>query len=273
MRRDGGSRDRGRKLRPEPVVAEGTPSSEASLERLIEDEDLGLEVLHPGGLETTAELAALCEIGPESRVLDVASGTGESACFLAGRFGAPVTGLERSSTMIRRARAKARDRGRSARFVRGDAHDLPFGAGSFEAAICECTLSLLDQARALPEMVRVVRSGGHIGFHEICWKEGTPEEMKRRLYELEGEWPRTLREWEKLMAGCEVTDVHAFDRSSLIPGWMKRSRRELGARGLLAAGARVIREWGVGGLRRVLESERIFRSEYLCYGMVVARKT
>ena len=47
-----------------------------SLETLIEDLDLGLEVLHPGGLEITRELAQLCRIGRGARVLDVASGTG-----------------------------------------------------------------------------------------------------------------------------------------------------------------------------------------------------
>ena len=52
------------------------------LENLIESEDLGLEILHPGGLDITKELAELCNIGKDALVLDVASGTGKSACIL-----------------------------------------------------------------------------------------------------------------------------------------------------------------------------------------------
>ena len=54
-------------------------SQELSLERLLEDEDLGIEVLHPGGLDITRELASMCGIGKGTTVLDVATGTGEGA--------------------------------------------------------------------------------------------------------------------------------------------------------------------------------------------------
>jgi hypothetical protein len=52
-----------------------------SLEKLIETIDLGLEVLHPGGLEITRELAMLCHIGHQAKVLDVASGTAKVLVF------------------------------------------------------------------------------------------------------------------------------------------------------------------------------------------------
>lgn len=53
-----------------------------SLEMLVESGDLGLPVLHPGGLATTRELAEFCHVRPGKQLLDVASGTGESACWL-----------------------------------------------------------------------------------------------------------------------------------------------------------------------------------------------
>jgi len=56
-----------------------------SLENLLISEEIGLEILHPGGLEITRDLAQLCHIG-RVNVLDVASGTGESAFFLAKNF-------------------------------------------------------------------------------------------------------------------------------------------------------------------------------------------
>ena len=74
-----------------------------SLEGLVETGMLALESLHPGGLETTRQLAELCNIQRGTVVLDVASGTGETACFLARTFGARVVGVDRSGEMIRRA--------------------------------------------------------------------------------------------------------------------------------------------------------------------------
>ncbi len=98
-----------------------------SLEEILEKEDLGIEVLHPGGLEITKELAELCGINRKSKVLDVACGTGESACFLSETFGCEVVGVDASPIMIEKAKKKAKMRGveRKTTFILADAHKLP----------------------------------------------------------------------------------------------------------------------------------------------------
>lgn len=53
-----------------------------SLEGLVEAGMVKLESLHPGGLDMTREPARLCNIRKGSKLLDVASVTGETACFL-----------------------------------------------------------------------------------------------------------------------------------------------------------------------------------------------
>lgn len=247
------------------------PGKGASLERLIESEDLGLELLHPGGLEITRELARLCGIDRGTSVLDVACGSGESACFLAETLGADVTGVDASERMVARARKKAEAGELDVRFQRADAHRLPFPDGVFDVAISECTLSLLEKDRALAEMVRVTRPGGRVGIHEICWKETAPAELRERLVELEGERPETLDGWRSLLERSGLEDVRAYDRSALMPRWMRDTRRRLGLRGRLRISWIVLRRWGPRGLRRVLESERIFASEQLGYGLVVGR--
>ena len=68
----------------EPVV------NRPSLEGLVETGMLKLESLHPGGLDLSRELAELCKVQEGDDVLDVASGTGETACFLAERFAVRV---------------------------------------------------------------------------------------------------------------------------------------------------------------------------------------
>jgi SAM-dependent methyltransferase len=245
---------------------------EASLESLIETELLKVQSLHPGGLELTEELAELCQVGRGTEVLELACGTGESACFLAERRGARVVGLDRSPHMIRRAEQKARAKGLEVEFREADARHLPFPDAAFDVAICECTLCLLDKQQVLGEMVRVVRPGGHVGMHDACWRENTPDALKQTLAEIEGERPETLDGWRQLFTRAGLAEIQAVDKSSLIPRWMKESRAQLGPIGQLVLAWKIIRRWGIRGLRRILRSERVFSSEQLGYGIVVGTR-
>jgi SAM-dependent methyltransferase len=247
---------------------EGRPS----LESLIEGEDLGIETLHPGGLDITGELAGLCEIRPGSAVLEVASGRGESARFLAWKFGAQVVGLDRSQAMIARSVAKGGALGPEVSFLRADAHHLPFPDDSFDTAVSECTLCLLDKARVIAEMTRVVRPGGHVGMHDLYWEVGAPEGLQRTLVEIEGERPETLEGWAALFRAAGLTEIAAIDKKELISRWMRACRKQLGWRGRLALALKAMRRWGVGGLWTILRSERVFSSAHLGYCLVVGTK-
>jgi SAM-dependent methyltransferase len=113
-----------------PTIANRVPSepkeAQASLEQLLEGGVLQAEILHPGSLEITKELAALCQIGSGLRVLDVASGSGEAACFIAETFQGTVVGVDGSEFMVERARRKAGQRKLNVEFQQSDAHNLPF---------------------------------------------------------------------------------------------------------------------------------------------------
>lgn len=243
-----------------------------SLEALIETGMLRLDSLHPGGLSLTRELIELCNVTRDARVLDVAAGTGETACLLAERFGARVTVVDRSPAMVRQAEAKARERGLAVECRVADAHSLPFGDGAFDAVMCECTLCFLDKDRVLGEMVRVVRPGGRVGMHDLCWRDGAPEGLKRSLADLEDERPETLDGWQRLFAGAGLADVVAIDKSALKARWMRDSHRALGLLGEVGLGLRIIRRWGLSGLWTVLRSERVFSSTQLGYAIVVGTR-
>lgn len=144
------------------------------------------------------ELANLCHIEKGTRVLDVASGTGESAYYLAAMLDCYVVGVDYSPTLLGRARKKTNDRQLGVEFKQGDDHNLPFADNSFDIVISECALCLLDKERAIREMVRVTRPGGYVGIHDICWKESIPDDVKHKLGELEGERPETLKGWKEL---------------------------------------------------------------------------
>jgi SAM-dependent methyltransferase len=243
-----------------------------SLESLIETEAIGVESFHPGGLESTRELAERCWIGKDTRVLDVASGTGETACFLVDELGAQVTGVDLSDHLLRRAREKAAQRSLAIEFLKGDAHELEFPDNAFDAVISECTLCLLDKVTALREMVRVTKPGGRVGIHDVCWQADTPDRLKERLEKLEGESPETLQGWALLFERAGLVDIQVVDKPALMPKWLRSVRKALGLVGQLKVFSRVFRLWGVAGLAGVLQSENIFRSRYVGYGIIVGTK-
>jgi ubiquinone/menaquinone biosynthesis C-methylase UbiE len=247
-------------------------ASQASLDDVVEAGMLKFGSLHPGGLELTRELAGLCHIQKGAKVLDVASGTGETACFLAERFAARVYGVDHSDHMILRAEAKARTKGLEVKFSRGEAANLPFGDAEFDAAICECTLCFLEKERVLGEMVRVVRPGGCVGMHDLCWQEGAPDGLKRTLAEIEDEEPETLAGWRGLFSQAGLVQIHAVDKSEEMSLWIQEARKQLGLTGQLILALKIVRRWGLRGLWRVLKSERVFASEFLGYGIVVGTK-
>jgi demethylmenaquinone methyltransferase/2-methoxy-6-polyprenyl-1,4-benzoquinol methylase len=92
-------------------------------------------------------------IPPGSRVLDVATGTGLVARQLIRR-GCDVVGLDQSDEMLRHAKDRTRA-------VLGQAEQLPFPDGSFDAVTFTYLLRYVDDpAAVVAELARVLRPGG-----------------------------------------------------------------------------------------------------------------
>ena len=98
--------------------------------------------------------------GPETRLVDVATGPGYVAAAAAAR-GAEVVGVDLSEAML----AFARDRAPGVEFVRGDATSLPLADGSFTAYTAAFVLLHLGTPeRAASEAARVLEPGGVAAF-------------------------------------------------------------------------------------------------------------
>jgi demethylmenaquinone methyltransferase/2-methoxy-6-polyprenyl-1,4-benzoquinol methylase len=139
--------------------------------------------LHHRWRERAADLA---RVGPGSRALDVATGTGDLAFALARRV-APdgeVVGSDFAEAMLERARAKAPSAGGvRPRFEWGDALELPYDEDSFDAATVGFgARNFADLGRGLSEMVRVVRPGGRVVVLEITTPRRPPLSLFYRLW-------------------------------------------------------------------------------------------
>jgi SAM-dependent methyltransferase len=106
------------------------------------------------------------------RTLDVACGTGvvaRCAARLCGPRGRSI-GLDIDPAMIKVARAAALREGLEIDYQCGSASELPFEAGSFDAALCLQGLQYFaDKEQALAELRRVMRPGASLVA--VVWAE------------------------------------------------------------------------------------------------------
>jgi demethylmenaquinone methyltransferase / 2-methoxy-6-polyprenyl-1,4-benzoquinol methylase len=129
-------------------------------------------------------LVSRLEVGPDARVLDVATGTGAVALELVRRYGCSVVGIDRSPEMlaVARPRIAADELGANIELLEGRAETLPFADASFDALTVTYLLRYVDDpAATIRELARVVRPGGTVASLEFGVPQGR---AARALWEL-----------------------------------------------------------------------------------------
>ena len=136
-----------------------------------------MDTLMTGGLNHVWMTALRKAVAPHpgERILALAAGTGASAATLA-KGGAEVVACDLSEGMIE----VGRERHPELEFVHGNAMDLDFEDGSFDAVTISWGLrNIPDPALALREMARVVRPRGRLVILEFSTP---PSRAFRSLY-------------------------------------------------------------------------------------------
>jgi demethylmenaquinone methyltransferase / 2-methoxy-6-polyprenyl-1,4-benzoquinol methylase len=143
----------------------------AMFDRIAGPYDLMNSVMTAGLHHRWRERAVdLARVGPGSRALDVATGTGDMAIELASR-GAEVVGSDFSEGMLDVARKKAP----ALTWEQGNALALPYPDAAFDAATVGFgARNFSDLAQGLREMARVVRPGGRVVVLEITTPQKPP---------------------------------------------------------------------------------------------------
>ncbi|GGQ79446.1 class I SAM-dependent methyltransferase [Couchioplanes azureus] len=109
-------------------------------------------------------LVQAADLSAGSRVLDVATGTGNAA-LAAARCLCEVTGVDYVPALLERARARADAEHLPARFTEADAEALPCADGEFDAVVSVVGVMFApDQERAAAELTRACRPGGTIAL-------------------------------------------------------------------------------------------------------------
>ena len=168
---------------------------------------------HFGGLDAVDVLAERAGIGNASHVLDVCSGMGGPARYLACHRGCRVTGLDvtrsRHEGAIRLTAMVELDH--LVDFRLGNALEMPFAAASFDVVIGqEAFAHVPDKPRLVAECARVVKPGGVIAFTDILRRDTlTPEAAERLQREMTFLELESLEGYGRLLAenGCTVLEI------------------------------------------------------------------
>ncbi|WDR05152.1 methyltransferase domain-containing protein [Devosia rhodophyticola] len=132
---------------------------------------------HGRELLATQEHARRLEPGAGEHILDVGSGIGGPARYMANTYGCRVSGIDITERFVAAANELTALCGMEgqASFARADAAALPFDDDVFEHGYCFYVgMNLPDRAKVLRECARVVRPGGRFVWSEAVLNEGNP---------------------------------------------------------------------------------------------------
>jgi sarcosine/dimethylglycine N-methyltransferase len=191
-----------------------------ALDGLTEDTLQHYDQDHFGGLEAVDVLAARAGIDGASHVLDVCSGMGGPARYLASRLGCRVTGLDitlsRHQSAIRLTELVGLQH--LVDFRHGSALAMPFANASFDVVIGqEAFAHVPDKQHLIAECARLLKPGGRIAFTDIMQGEHlTPAAAARVGRDMAFAGFETLGGYARLLEdnGCTVVE-----RADLTAQW------------------------------------------------------
>lgn len=136
------------------VTGEGTP--------ITPDVLAPIDHFHGGGLAATRDLVAALQPQAGERLLDIGSGLGGPARWIASTFKCHVTGIDLTAAFCRAAEQLTRETGLTGqvRIVEGSALALPFEAASFDRAYSQnVVMNIADKPAFYREAWRVLKPG------------------------------------------------------------------------------------------------------------------
>ena len=160
----------------------------------------------------------LCPIADGSVVLDVGCGIGNEATRIASRVGntGKVHGVDSSEAIIEEARRRVRGSELPLEFRVGDAHSLAFEESCFDICRAERVFLYLENpAKAITEMARVTRPGGHVIVFDFDYN----------AFFIDSDFARMTRHIETLLAGDPRNPLIGRE----LPHLMRRAKLKIDA--------------------------------------------
>jgi ubiquinone/menaquinone biosynthesis C-methylase UbiE len=152
------------------IILDALRAEGKDLEKLTPADLAPVDEFHIRGREATIELAELAGVEASMHVLDVGSGVGGSARYLASEFGCRVTGIDLTPQYCEAATALSKLIGAAGltEFRCASALEMPFDDNTFDLAWTQhVQMNIEDKPRLYHEIARVLRPGARFVFHDI----------------------------------------------------------------------------------------------------------
>jgi SAM-dependent methyltransferase len=216
---------------------------------------------HGGGLAATQELVAILQPQDGERLLDIGSGIGGPARWIAAKFGVHVTGVDLTPEFCAAAEELNRATGLTdrIRIINGSALNLPVPDGEFDRAYSQnVIMNIDDKPRFYREVFRALRPGGVFAIANACagpagepyypqmWAAtgatsflATPEEARRDMQKAgfaiaafrdttAGRLPAQTRRGQELEGGAAPPlGIHVLMGQDVVREAMKNSTRNV----------------------------------------------
>jgi len=169
---------------------------------------------HYGSLDATNELVELTGLKAGQRVIDLGCGVGATPVNLAKELRTPVIGSDLIESMLYRSkeRAKSLQVMDLTAFLAADARKLPFPDNCFDVVLLESVIVFFeDKSGALKEFLRVIKSGGYLGFTEMTWLKSPTQAYVDLFARIAFVHAHQAAGWKDLLIESGFTDVVARD--------------------------------------------------------------
>jgi SAM-dependent methyltransferase len=247
------------------------PAEDFNLAKFLRD-DLGTTWLHAGGITSTKRAIERLAIAPGMRVLDLGSGVGSAARYIARKSGCQVVGVDSDPEMVRRAREVSRDPKVS--YEQMNCLEMGFPDDSFDRVIIQSVACFNDKVPLFREVARVLKPGGVVGMNEVTWLKPPTEKIQQVMCATICETFRgalLADEWVAAMESAGLVDgrheQHPFNASTPY-----QILREEGMLNTLRIMWRVMTKPEIN--MRLSAMSNFFKNcpEYFGYGIYTARK-
>lgn len=183
---------------------------------------------HGRGLEATAELAGALSVEPADHILDIGSGIGGPARYIAERFSCRVTGIDLTAEFCDVARRLTDRTGQADKvsFECANALAMPFEDASFDGAYSmNVAMNIADKTGFYREISRVLKPHGWFALSELARGPGPDMDYPTPWADTAASsFLATIDETRSALAQCGFAVEHLRETAAEVLAFADRSR-------------------------------------------------